>query len=45
MHTENIGSEKVAINCEYKKEGTMLKAAKNGAEYIDVHLYAKISER
>ena len=45
MDPRNIGSERVAIKCGYAKEGTMKKAAKNGDEYTDAHLYAKIAEK
>ena len=44
MHPKNTGSEKVALKCGYKKEGTLKKAAKNGDEYTDAHLYARIAE-
>ena len=44
MHPKNLSSEKVALKCGYEKEGTMKKAAKNGDEYADAHLYAKIVE-
>lgn len=43
MDPRNISSEKVAVKCGYNKEGTMKKAVKNGDEYSDVHLYAKIA--
>ena len=44
MDPRNRGSEKVAINCGYSNEGTMKKATKNGDEYTDAHLYAKVTE-
>ncbi len=43
MHPKNISSEKVALKCGYKKEGTMEKACRNGDEYADAHLYAKVT--
>ncbi|MFP4514732.1 MAG: GNAT family N-acetyltransferase [Parcubacteria group bacterium] len=42
MNPGNIASEKVAIKCGYKKEGTMKKVIKNGNEFFDAHLYAKV---
>ncbi len=42
MNPRNLGSEKVAIKCGYKKEGTMKKAMKNGDKFFDAHLYAKV---
>ncbi len=45
MDPRNRGSEKVAIKCGFSKEGTMKKANKNGDEYTDAHLYAKIAEK
>lgn len=44
MHPKNFSSEKVAVKCGYEKEGTMKQAARNGDEYTDAHLYAKITE-
>ena len=43
MDPRNKGSEKVAVKCGYKKEGTMKKAAKNGDAYTDAHIYAKVA--
>jgi len=43
MHPKNLSSEKVALKCEYEKEGTMKKACRNGTEYADAHLYANIN--
>ena len=45
MHPKNTGSEKVALKCGYKKEGTMTKVVKNGDEYSDAYLFAKIAEK
>ena len=42
MNPKNIGSEKVATKCGYKKEGLMKKAIPNGNEKTDALLYAKI---
>jgi len=36
-------SEKVAINCRYKKEGTMKKSIKDGNKFSGTHLYAKVT--
>lgn len=44
MDPKNVGSERIAIKCGYSKEGTMKKATKNGDDYTDAHLYAKVSE-
>ena len=44
MDPLNIGSEKVAIKCGYKKEGTMKKSIRNGDTFSDAHLYAKVKE-
>ncbi len=44
MNPRNIGSEKVALKCGYKKEGIMKQAAKNGNDFIDVFLYAKVKK-
>ena len=44
MDPRNVGSERVAIKCGYKKEGTLMKAAKNGDEFTDAHIYAKVTE-
>jgi ribosomal-protein-alanine N-acetyltransferase len=44
MDLKNVASERIAIKCGYKKEGTMVKAIKNGDEYSDAHLFAKIAE-
>ncbi|MDA1196979.1 MAG: GNAT family protein [Nanoarchaeota archaeon] len=43
MDPRNIGSEKVAIKCGYKKEGTMKKSIKDGDKFSDAHLYAKVT--
>ena len=43
MDPKNIASEKVAIKCGYKKEGTMKKSMKDGNKFSDAHLYAKIT--
>jgi [ribosomal protein S5]-alanine N-acetyltransferase len=43
MDPRNIGSEKVAIKCNYKKEGTMKKSIKNGSKFSGAHLYAKVA--
>ena len=42
MDPRNVGSEKVAIKCGYKKEGTMKKSIKDGNKFFDAHLYAKV---
>ncbi len=42
MHPKNVGSERVAIKCGYKKEGTMKKVIKDGNKFSDAHLYAKV---
>lgn len=42
MDPRNIASEKVAIKCGYKKEGTMRKVIKDGNEFSDAYLYAKV---
>ena len=44
MDPRNKNSEQVAIKCGYNKEGTMKQATKNGDEYTDAHLYAKVTE-
>jgi [ribosomal protein S5]-alanine N-acetyltransferase len=43
MNPRNIGSEKVAIKCGYKKEGTMKKSIKDGNKFSDAYLYAKVT--
>lgn len=43
MNPKNIGSEKVAIKCGYKKEGALKKSVKDGEKFSDVHLYAKVT--
>lgn len=43
MNPKNIGSEKIAIKCGYKKEGTMKQSIKDGDVFSDAHLYAKVS--
>ena len=43
MDPKNLGSEKVAIKCGYKKEGTMKKSIKDGNKFSDAHLYAKVT--
>jgi [ribosomal protein S5]-alanine N-acetyltransferase len=42
MNPKNLASEKVAIKCNYKKEGTKKKAIKEKGKLLDAHLYAKI---
>ncbi len=42
MDPRNIGSEKVAIKCGYKKEGTMKKTIRKENKFSDAHLYAKV---
>jgi [ribosomal protein S5]-alanine N-acetyltransferase len=42
MDPRNIGSEKVAIKCNYNKEGTLRKAIMNGKKFTDAYLYAKV---
>ncbi|MCK5449449.1 GNAT family N-acetyltransferase [Candidatus Pacearchaeota archaeon] len=42
MNLRNIGSEKVAIKCGYKKEGTMKRSIKDRDKFFDAHLYAKV---
>ena len=42
MNPKNIGSEKVAIKCGYKKEGLMKKIIKDKNRYYDAYLYAKV---
>ncbi|MBT3450510.1 GNAT family N-acetyltransferase [archaeon] len=42
MSSKNKGSEKVAIKCGYKKEGTMRKYRKLNSKLTDYHLYAKV---
>ncbi|MCF7795432.1 GNAT family N-acetyltransferase [Patescibacteria group bacterium] len=44
MDPRNIASEKVAIKCAYKKEGTMKKAIKDGDKFSNAYLYAKVKE-
>lgn len=44
MDPRNVSSERVAIKCRYSKEGIMKKACRNGDEYADAHLFAKITE-
>jgi len=43
MHPKNIGSERVAIKCGYKKEGTMRKVIKLKDKICDCRLYAKVA--
>ncbi len=42
MMPQNIGSEKVAIKCGYKKEGMMKKTLEHSGKYKDCWLYAKV---
>jgi len=42
MAIENKASEKIAIKCNYKKEGTMKQCFKIFNKYHDAYLYAKI---
>ena len=42
MDPKNKSSEKVAIKCGYKREGTMKKAYYGKNKYFDAHLYAKV---
>jgi len=44
MNPKNIASEKVAIKCGYKKEGTMKKVIKDKDRFADAYLYAKVIE-
>jgi ribosomal-protein-alanine N-acetyltransferase len=42
MHPQNINSEKVAIKCDYNKEGIMKKVIKEKNDFSDSCLYAKV---
>lgn len=42
MNPENTASERVAIKCGYRKEGTMEKSIKDNNKFFDAHLYAKV---
>jgi len=42
MDPRNKASEKVAIKCGYKKEGTLKKSIKMGDDFLDTYLYAKV---
>lgn len=42
MNTRHPASEKVAIKCGYKKEGTMKKAIETDGKLFDAYLYAKV---
>ena len=42
MDPRNIDSEKIAIKCGYNKEGTLKNSIKNGNEFSDAHIYAKV---
>ncbi|MBU0528893.1 GNAT family N-acetyltransferase [bacterium] len=42
MNPKNIDSKKVALKCGYKKEGIMKKAIKDGDNFSDSYLYAKV---
>lgn len=42
MDINNHASEKVAINCGYKKEGLMRKCGQRGNKFYDEYLYAKV---
>jgi ribosomal-protein-alanine N-acetyltransferase len=44
MHVNNIGSEKVAINCGYKKEGVARGASFSRGQHIDIAMYALLRE-
>lgn len=41
MNPDNVGSERVAVKCGYKKEGTMRKFIQGKGKFSDAHLYAK----
>lgn len=42
MQPENKASEKVAIKCGYKKEGTLNESINDGGIFKDAYLYAKV---
>jgi len=42
MDPRNKASEKVAIKCGYKKEGSLKKSIKMGDDFLDTYLYAKV---
>ena len=44
MATDNRVSERVALKCGFKKEGTMLKSLRVSNSWCDCYLYAKIFE-
>ena len=44
MDPRNIASEKVAIKCGYKKEGTMKKSIEDNGKFFDAYLYAKVAK-
>ena len=39
---DNAASERVAVKCEFQKEGLIKKAVKTNGKYCDVYLYAKV---
>lgn len=41
MNPKNKASERVAVKCGYKKEGTKKKALHKNGKFFDAHLYAK----
>ena len=44
MHVNNIASEKVAINCGFKKEGVARGASFSRGKHVDIAMYALLRE-
>ena len=44
MHVDNTASEKVAINCGYKKEGVARGASFSRGKHVDIAMYALLRE-
>jgi len=44
MSSENLASEKVAVKCGYKKEGTSRGASFVRGRHVDMHVYAMLRE-
>ena len=44
MHIDNVASEKVAINCGFRKEGVALGASFSRGKHVDIAMYALLRE-
>ena len=44
MHVDNVASEKVAINCGFRKEGVARGASFSRGKHVDIAMYALLRE-